>query len=89
MSLIYIYSSELKHKRDFVLCHLKANFVWSFEKILNMSVWLLKVVNQQKQLDDWCTQKKSSEGEQTEKETDKEEDSLDVDNTKTVEVYIC
>ena len=46
-------------------------------------------MNQQKQLDDWCTQKKSSEGEQTEKETDKEEDSLDVDNTKTVEVYIC
>ena len=46
-------------------------------------------MNQQKQLDDWCTQKKSSECEQTEKETDKEEDSLDVDNTKTVEVYIC
>ena len=49
---------------------------------------LLKVVNQQKQLDDWCTQKKSAGGEETQKETDKEEDSLDVDNTKTVEVYV-
>ena len=43
-------------------------------------------MNQQKQLNDWCAQKKSPDDELKEKETNKEDDSLDVDNTKTVEV---
>lgn len=47
-----------------------------------------KVGSQQKQLDDWCAQKKSSENEQTEKDAEDTEtdEGLDVDNTRTVEV---
>ena len=43
-------------------------------------------MNQQKQLDDWCAKKKSTESEQIEKETEKEAENLDVDNTQTIEV---
>ena len=48
-------------------------------------------MNQQKQLDDWCAQKKSTENEHTEREAEREAENLDVDNTQTIEVeqLIC
>lgn len=44
------------------------------------------VVNQQKQLDDWCVKKKATEGEQTEADVVRDAEEVDTDNTKTVEV---